>query len=147
MEIGILLKSLRTEREIGLNQLARWSGVPASYISLLEQGKRKKPSVDILFKLTKAMSMTEEETSLLIVAMNTPGATPEKVQEKLFLSRTTNLTVEQGTDLAHLCLNRIGKCLLSKGSYLNREDLIYIGDVVEGLVSHLANKAILSNNN
>ena len=141
MEIGAVLKALRTEKEIGLNQLARWSGVPASYISLLEQGKRHNPSIPILFKITKGLSMTENETIRLIRAMNKPDATPHTVHEELFLGNTTTLTDVQGTDLQHLCLSPITNCLIRQGGYLSNDDYKYVAEVVERLVSHLAKKS------
>lgn len=144
MEFGDILKTLRTEKKIGLNQLARWSGVPASYISLLEQGKRNNPSIPILFKITKGLSMTENETIRLIRAMNKPEATPSTVQEDLLLGNTTPLTDEQGAALQQLCLTPITKCLIRQGGILTNDDFIYITDVVERLVSHLANKPNLA---
>lgn len=68
----MLSKNLRIIREskgIGVNELARRSGVNASYISSIENGKKGNPSKDILNKIADALEIPVEE--LLVEKMRT----------------------------------------------------------------------------
>ncbi|MDQ0207162.1 transcriptional regulator with XRE-family HTH domain [Alkalicoccobacillus murimartini] len=55
---GKRIRSLRKERGMTLNQLSEYSGVSKSYISYVERGLQKNPSIEILSKLSKAMDIT-----------------------------------------------------------------------------------------
>ncbi|TSB47213.1 helix-turn-helix domain-containing protein [Alkalicoccobacillus porphyridii] len=54
---GKKIRMLRKERGMTLNQLADQSGVSKSYISYVERGIQKNPSVEILSKLANAMDI------------------------------------------------------------------------------------------
>ncbi|MCM2676079.1 helix-turn-helix domain-containing protein [Alkalicoccobacillus plakortidis] len=54
---GKRIRSLRKERGMTLNQLSDCSGVSKSYLSYVERGIQKNPSIDILSKLSKAMNL------------------------------------------------------------------------------------------
>lgn len=54
---GKKIRSMRKERGLTLNQLADQSGVSKSYISYVERGLQKNPSIEILSKLAKAMDI------------------------------------------------------------------------------------------
>jgi len=51
VSFGEYLKSVRKKAELGVNELARASGVSAPYLSRLENGTRKPPMPDVLKKL------------------------------------------------------------------------------------------------
>lgn len=61
MAFGQQLKSIRQERKIGLNQLAMLSGVSASQISRIENGKMSTPKVNTIKKLAKGLKYNELE--------------------------------------------------------------------------------------
>lgn len=54
IEFGKYIKKLRDERNLSLRQVDLYSGVSNSYLSMLENGKRKIPSPDVLKKLAEA---------------------------------------------------------------------------------------------
>jgi transcriptional regulator with XRE-family HTH domain len=61
MSLGQFLKSLREQRSLGVRELERRSGVPASYITNIESGKRDNPSPDILKKLAGPLGVPYEK--------------------------------------------------------------------------------------
>lgn len=56
--IGSRIKEIREEKKLGINELARLSGVNASYLSALERNVKTNPSVNTLEKLAKAMDIS-----------------------------------------------------------------------------------------
>ena len=63
------LRIIRESRGIGVNELARRSGVNANYISAIENGRRENPSKEILSKIADALEIPVEE--LLVEKMRT----------------------------------------------------------------------------
>lgn len=61
MAFGEQLKQIRQERRLGLNQLAMLSGVSASQISRIENGKMATPKVNTIKKLAKGLKYNELE--------------------------------------------------------------------------------------
>lgn len=55
MEFKDYLKQVRTKKGLSMNQLAQRAEISAMYISELESGKRKNPSINVLRKLAKAL--------------------------------------------------------------------------------------------
>ncbi len=53
--LGQVLKALREEREWTLDELAKRAKVTMAYISFLERGKRKNPSLAVLKRLAKSL--------------------------------------------------------------------------------------------
>lgn len=58
---GDNIKRIRELKGYGVNELARISGVNASYISALERGEKKNPSVEILEKIANALEVSIDE--------------------------------------------------------------------------------------
>ena len=54
---GTMLARLRKQRHLTLLQLARRVGVTEAYMSMLESGARKNPSLPTLKKLAKALKV------------------------------------------------------------------------------------------
>ncbi|MCL7747546.1 helix-turn-helix domain-containing protein [Halalkalibacter alkaliphilus] len=54
---GRNIRVLREERGMTLNQLATLSGVSKSYISYIERGMQKNPSIAVLEKLSIALGI------------------------------------------------------------------------------------------
>lgn len=52
------VKRLREEKNLSQSELARLSGVSQSYISELEDGKAKNPSIKTLGKIAEALGVT-----------------------------------------------------------------------------------------
>lgn len=61
MSFGEYLKSAREKAELGVNELARASGVSAPYLSRLENGTRKPPMPDVLKKLAPHLKVPYED--------------------------------------------------------------------------------------
>jgi transcriptional regulator with XRE-family HTH domain len=66
MELGNLIKKKRTDLGLTVRSLAEKSGVNNGYISLIENGKTKKPSPDILRKLSNSLEL--DYSSLMMMA-------------------------------------------------------------------------------
>lgn len=56
--IGDLIREERSKQNISIRELARRTGVSASYISDLENGNFNNPSLKILTKINKALGVT-----------------------------------------------------------------------------------------
>lgn len=56
--IGENIKKIRLSKGFGLNELARMSGVNASYISALERDEKNNPSISILEKIAAALDVS-----------------------------------------------------------------------------------------
>ncbi len=59
--LGRVLKALREENEWTLKDLAKKAKVTQAYISLLERGKKKNPTLAILKRLAKALGVSVAE--------------------------------------------------------------------------------------
>ena len=58
---GEYLKSKRKEKNLSMNKLGTLTGVTAMYISQLESGKRVKPSIEVLEKLSESLEVPYED--------------------------------------------------------------------------------------
>lgn len=56
-----MIKKLRTERGLTQEQVARQAGVTKNYITMLETGARKAPSLPVLKRLAKALGVPVTE--------------------------------------------------------------------------------------
>ncbi len=59
--LGQVLKALRDEKGWTLDDLAKRAKVTMAYISFLERGKRKNPSLAILKRLAKSLGVPVTE--------------------------------------------------------------------------------------
>jgi transcriptional regulator with XRE-family HTH domain len=55
--LSVLLTRVRTERELTQRDLAKRAKVTEAYISQLESGRRKNPSLPVLKRLAKALGV------------------------------------------------------------------------------------------
>lgn len=91
--LGENLKKLRLSLELGVNDLSRLSGVNASYISAIENGKKDNPSKNILEKLAQALNVSVEV--LLLEKMNSDNESAIDVNEeglKVLFNKIRNLS-------------------------------------------------------
>jgi XRE family transcriptional regulator of biofilm formation len=90
--IGEHIKQLRAERNLSLAQLAELSGVNKSYLSKVERGLQKNPSISIVRKLSVAFDVSldeltsqdesvEEDWDALLQRLIESGATIQEFQE------------------------------------------------------------------
>jgi transcriptional regulator with XRE-family HTH domain len=56
-----VIKELRTERGLTQEQVAQKAGVTKNYITMLETGARKTPSLPVLKRLAKALGVPVTE--------------------------------------------------------------------------------------
>lgn len=76
--LGNYLKKLRLKKGASLNQVEEYTGVSASYISRLESGERKVPSVVILSQLAVYYKVLLEDILEVIgIELNTYNAIKE----------------------------------------------------------------------
>lgn len=61
LSFGDYLKNTREKAGLGINELAKASGVSAPYLSRLESGARKTPLPDVLKKLAPHLKVSYEE--------------------------------------------------------------------------------------
>jgi transcriptional regulator with XRE-family HTH domain len=66
LELGKFIKEKRTDLGLTVRSLAEKAGVNNGYISLIENGKTKKPSPDILRKLSNSLEL--DYFSLMMLA-------------------------------------------------------------------------------
>ncbi|MFT8319860.1 MAG: helix-turn-helix domain-containing protein [Bacillus sp. (in: firmicutes)] len=59
--VGARIKLLRTQRGYSINELSELAGVSKSYLSYIERGIQKNPSLKILSKLAKTLDTNLEE--------------------------------------------------------------------------------------
>ncbi|WP_375104476.1 helix-turn-helix domain-containing protein [Paenibacillus sp. RS8] len=147
MSFGVILQALRNKREIGVNELARISGVPGSYISNLERGKKENPSTAVTSKLIRALGYTEEDLTKIMAELVTSGENSLDVDDQLErvltdMKRESPIVLDEdkGELLEKLCFTPITRTLLQYSQYLSREDFIFISRSVEDLVKHLSNR-------
>jgi len=84
LDIGKKIKNLRKKKGLTLQELSQRSGVSPGYISMLERGFKKSPTLDVLKKLAKGLEVNlseligeelvnlekDERTKLLLRAAN-----------------------------------------------------------------------------
>ena len=56
---GNKIKTFRNERKISLSHLSELTGISKSYLSLLERGIQKNPSIDIIEKIARALKVDQ----------------------------------------------------------------------------------------
>ena len=61
IDLGKRIQDLVAENDMSINQLAKASGVPASTIKNITQGKSKNPGIETVAKLCKALGVTLAE--------------------------------------------------------------------------------------
>ncbi|MCL6570219.1 MAG: helix-turn-helix domain-containing protein [Bacillus sp. (in: Bacteria)] len=54
---GHRLKIMRTEKELSLSKLSKLTGISKSYLSLIERGIQRNPSLVILEKIAKSLEV------------------------------------------------------------------------------------------
>ena len=55
------LYDLRTQKGISQSELAKQIGVSSVYVCLLENGKRKNPSMDVILRLADSLGVSVEQ--------------------------------------------------------------------------------------
>jgi len=82
---GELLRQKRRHAGLQQGQLADKIGVTASYVSLLESGKRPSPSDDVIRKIEQALGLTNNQLVRLAHLERTPADIREEIdQERLY---------------------------------------------------------------
>lgn len=61
MDIGRKIKNLRKKMGLTLQELSERSGVSPGYISMLERGFKKSPTLEVLKKLAKGLGVSLSE--------------------------------------------------------------------------------------
>lgn len=59
MKVIILLKEIREEKQISLEQLSKLSGISKSHLSYIER-QEKEPTITVLIKIAKALNVDIE---------------------------------------------------------------------------------------
>ncbi|WNF35325.1 helix-turn-helix transcriptional regulator [Bacillaceae bacterium IKA-2] len=77
---GVNIRKLRKQKKMSLDQFANISGVSKSYISYIERGLQKNPSLSVLEKMAKAFDV---ELIYLIKILNTPVEVEDEYSSSL----------------------------------------------------------------
>ncbi len=54
---GKKIRDLRIKKGMSLTELAKLSGISKSYLSFIERGKQTNPSIEVIEKISKALSV------------------------------------------------------------------------------------------
>ncbi|EKN68972.1 helix-turn-helix transcriptional regulator [Schinkia azotoformans] len=54
---GKKIRDLRMKKGMSLTELAKLSGISKSYLSFIERGKQTNPSIEVIEKISKALSV------------------------------------------------------------------------------------------
>lgn len=54
---GMKIRNLRIKKGMSLTDLAKTSGISKSYLSFIERGKQTNPSIEVIEKISKALSV------------------------------------------------------------------------------------------
>ena len=65
-EFGKYIYELRTSRNLTLRQLAKKVNISPYYISYMERGTKRNPSVEIMARMFKALKMSKQEIEHLL---------------------------------------------------------------------------------
>ncbi|SDY53473.1 Helix-turn-helix [Evansella caseinilytica] len=55
--IGDIIRQKRKERGISLSELSRMTGVSKSYLSYIERGMKKNPSIEVTKRILKTLNL------------------------------------------------------------------------------------------
>ena len=66
MRIKFLLKKIRTERKMSLEELSAKSGISKSHLNYLERGE-KEPSLSVVIRIALALNIDEKELYEVII--------------------------------------------------------------------------------
>lgn len=88
---GNRIKKLRKEKGYSLNKFSELTGISKSYISFLERGIQKNPSLDVLEKIA---SVLDVEIDYLVKKGNSPPV-EEKPTEKSVIKVEIEISQEQ----------------------------------------------------
>ncbi|MBU9712105.1 helix-turn-helix domain-containing protein [Evansella tamaricis] len=55
--IGDMIRQKRKEKGISLSELSRMTGVSKSYLSYLERGMKKNPSIDVVKRIFQSLNL------------------------------------------------------------------------------------------
>ncbi|MDG5788762.1 helix-turn-helix transcriptional regulator [Evansella sp. AB-P1] len=55
--IGDIIRKKRKERGISLSELSRMTGVSKSYLSYIERGMKKNPSIDVIKRIFHSLNL------------------------------------------------------------------------------------------
>lgn len=83
MNLGRAIALCRKQRDMNQAQLAERAGVSVSYISLLEQNKRKDPTLSTIQKVSEALSVPSSILFFLAADQTELAGLSAELQEKL----------------------------------------------------------------
>lgn len=108
------IKEIREHKKMSKSELARLIGVSPAYITMLENGTKKNPSIDTLKKISNALNIPlseflkeDKKTTILnkktgdIVTLNTPSVKLEESGSKIKLMNITTEIVTELEDSIH----------------------------------------------
>jgi len=83
MNLGRAIALCRKQRDMNQAELAERAGVSVSYISLLEQNKRKDPTLSTIQKVSEALSVPSSILFFLAADQTELAGLSAELQEKL----------------------------------------------------------------
>lgn len=129
---GENIRRIRENKELGLNELSRLSGVNASYISALERNEKQNPTITTLKKLADTLEVTIDEL------MKLESITKGKEND-------TSLTgiVNKTTDIKEIMELILSQPVLTlNGKVLNDESKIALANAIKMGLAYAEQKQI-----
>ncbi|MCK4260732.1 MAG: helix-turn-helix domain-containing protein [Halanaerobiales bacterium] len=80
MTLGERLKQARKQKELTLVQVENLTGISQSYLSKIERGQRKKPSLELISELAKLYNV---DLNWLIEGFKENGINDENIRNKI----------------------------------------------------------------
>lgn len=92
MRFGTYLKTIRSEREITLKMMAEELGISLSFLSDVEQNRRKPFDSDKLGKIAEYLRLNDEEKALLYdLAAREKGTVPDDIDDIMMHSEVGDM--------------------------------------------------------
>ena len=111
---GNILKRIRQEKGYSLTKLGKLTGISKSYLSLLERGIQKNPSIEIIEKIAKVL-----EVDMNYLILPTENKNPNRSTLKLEISLSEDGMNRKKLEQIQELISLLGKKKRSKKSHSN----------------------------
>jgi XRE family transcriptional regulator of biofilm formation len=93
--IGDSIRQLRVAKGLSISELAERAGVAKSYISSIERGIQKNPSIQTLDKISRVLGVTTQQLLSLDTQLQTPDPLDEEWLELAKQMAASGISKEQ----------------------------------------------------
>ena len=111
--IGNVLRQAREVRDLSAVDAARASGISPAYLSRLENDAVRKPSPNVLHRLSEALGLPYAEL-MRLSGYRVPGEAPSSGSEGIGAALFANLTEDEREELLELPLAGVAAILVDR---------------------------------